>query len=551
MDERTERQEPVLTPEECIFLAGGNPLKKFIKRIVLKLTGWMWRPAIGELTRRTEQASDRIRELETDLVEAKTAVRTWEAAEAHRTTDLERALTELDGRLGEALEEALAEGREAGRRMDERLAGQEARLEEALAEGRETGRRIDERLAGQATRLEEQAAALDIHQERLDKQRADLGATARQVMLAKWKIIDHLLPENESPEDVLTCGICGGSHPRSSYRTLETDCIFNGGHLVRYECPDCGAIFGPSKFVSQGQHGVDEDYWVHYLGFQEGDNYVKEERAFFMLRPEKGKVYLNYGCGRWSKSMQRLRDMGYNIYGYEPYATGLDEPYLITDRRELQKMRFDGIYSNDVLEHFVDPIGELAAMKELLLGPSGAMAHCTSCYIYKYEYTRFHTFFFTGRAVEIMAERAGLEIAEACDDMAEHDFICYVYKPRAYGDLLPGMMTTDKGELTGGTARLEPEGVLYGPYFLLPQGEYRVRAAVRGENMTLAVTADCGRRRFVETTLAEGDNELSFTIPEDSREVEFVFTAQECEGHVDGVWLERPVKDREENINAG
>lgn len=31
-------------------------------------------------------------------------------------------------------------------------------------------------------------------------------------------------------------------------------------------------------------------------------------------------------------------------------------------------MRFDGIYSVDVLEHFVDPIRELARMKELLLG---------------------------------------------------------------------------------------------------------------------------------------------------------------------------------------
>ena len=69
--------------------------------------------------------------------------------------------------------------------------------------------------------------------------------------------------------------------------------IFNGGKIIRYVCPDCGVIFGPTKFVNQGQKGIDEDYWVHYLGFNEGDSFYKEERAFYMLKPEKDKVYLS------------------------------------------------------------------------------------------------------------------------------------------------------------------------------------------------------------------------------------------------------------------
>ena len=46
----------------------------------------------------------------------------------------------------------------------------------------------------------------------------------------------------------------------------------------------------------------DEDYWVHYLGYSEGNSFEKEERAFFMLKPQKDKVYLNYGCGKWQNS---------------------------------------------------------------------------------------------------------------------------------------------------------------------------------------------------------------------------------------------------------
>lgn len=103
----------------------------------------------------------------------------------------------------------------------------------------------------------------------------NMGAVARQTMLAKWKAIDESRKMLEGENDTLTRDICGCSHKRKEYRTLETDCIFNGGHLVWYICPECGVIFGPSKFIAQGQKGIDEDYWVHYLGFSEDDSSYK------------------------------------------------------------------------------------------------------------------------------------------------------------------------------------------------------------------------------------------------------------------------------------
>lgn len=166
----------------------------------------------------------------------------------------------------------------------------------------------DERLKVLEEQGSETCKELTKQVSRLDKYAEDLGAAARQIMLAKWKIVDHQRLETESPDDILTCGICGVSHHRRNYRTMESDCIFNRGHLVHDEFPDCGVIFGPSKFTDQGQKGIDDDYWVHYLGLNEGNNLAKEEHTFFMPRPEKNKVYLNNGCGRWSHSLQRLRE---------------------------------------------------------------------------------------------------------------------------------------------------------------------------------------------------------------------------------------------------
>ena len=284
----------------------------------------------------------------------------------------------------------------------------------------------ENQLKTQENQLKTQENQLKTQELFLQKQEQNIGAIARQLMLTKWKMIDSLIKVTEHPDDVLTCDICGYSQKRSEYETKITDCIFNGGKLVRYVCPGCGVIFGPTKFLAQGQKGIDEDYWVHYLGFSEGDSTYKEERAFFMLKPEKEKIYLNYGCGRWTKSLQKLRNKGFNVYGYEPYAPEIDNPYLITNKERLKEMRFDGIYSNDVLEHFIHPIGDLKFMATLLQ-ENGKMSHCTSCYVYKYEYTRFHTHFFTGDSVYILADKAGLKIDEFCDDLAKNDFICYVF----------------------------------------------------------------------------------------------------------------------------
>lgn len=390
--------------------------------------------------------------------------------------------------------------------------------------------------------LNEQQKQLNVYEKIFTKIQSDLAATSRQTMLAKWKIIDSQLSLVESDDDILECKICNSKHLRREYETKISECIFNGGKLIRYVCPDCGVIFGPTKFVSQGQQGIDEDYWVHYLGYSEGDSTYKEERAFFMLNPDKDKVYLNYGCGKWTKSLQKLRGMGYQVYGYEPYAFEIDNPYLITDKKDLLSMRFDGIYSNDVLEHFITPVDDMKFMKNLLKNKESKMSHCTSCYEYKYEYTRFHTHFFVGNAVNVMAKKAGLEIIEKCNDIEKNDFYCCVYKPLTFErtNLIQYMSITENVSIIDGKAHMRKDGILFGPYVKLLKGKYNIHFEIGGcpVNSVAKITSNKGRVCHVGQNILSGDNVLKLYIEEQLDDVEFVVLSNDDGFTINRIWYE-------------
>lgn len=382
---------------------------------------------------------------------------------------------------------------------------------------------------------------LEYLEKHLKKMKCDLGAVARQSMLVKWKEIDNHLGEVEKADDILECNICGFSQKRVSYEIKETECVFNGGHLTRYVCPQCGVIFGPTKFLAQGQKGIDEDYWVHYLGFSEGDSSYKETRAFYMLHPTKEGIYLNYGCGHWSKSMQQLRSEGYNVYGYEPYSPDIDNPYMITSKEQLQRMRFDGIYSNDLLEHLIDPIEDLKFMSTLLFNAESKMAHCTACYIYKYEFTRFHTHFFTGDSVRVLAENSGLQIVDYCDDMEENDFICYVYTiKKEHISFLDSMKIKNDGAKGDNGILLDENGIVYGPYLYLTPRAYKIHIIIEGNvtNAEICVNANCGADVFFQGKLQTGDNLIEFHLTEFQSSVECVIENKGAQIKIADIYFE-------------
>jgi len=243
-----------------------------------------------------------------------------------------------------------------------------------------------------------------------DVHKQHIGALVQQ----RWSIYDAI--DSLRFDDFnFCCPICAQTLNANSTERYESACIFKGGKLIRHKCHNCGGIVGPLKMLALSQEEFDLDYEQHYTIFEEGDSTEQEKLAFFQMEPEKDKVYLNYGSGAWSKCIQELKDDGWNIYGYEPYAKTSDMPNIITSRDTLATMQFDGIFSNNVLEHLRNPLEDLLFMKSILKDSSSIMVHSTPCYEYLYEYTRFHVCFFTENSIHTLCCKAGLDAYDRFD----------------------------------------------------------------------------------------------------------------------------------------
>ena len=219
-----------------------------------------------------------------------------------------------------------------------------------------------------------------------------------------------------------TCILCRYSAKRDAFTIKEAQCIFGGGRLERYKCPSCGCIFGPRKFVELHPTLLTQDYKDLYSVYSESDSSENEVRAFRMLSPKKAGIYLNYGSGAWSKSATILQSEGYKVFTFDSFCDG-NHPEMLT-LKEVKSMKFDGIYSNNVIEHFIDPVAEFRFLRSILKR-GAAMSHASPCYEYLYEFTRFHTVFFTGSSVKYLASQARLGLGKK---MHDGEFICQVFR---------------------------------------------------------------------------------------------------------------------------
>lgn len=237
----------------------------------------------------------------------------------------------------------------------------------------------------------------------------------RHQISIKWDLIDGL-ERRRSPAPSLECPLCEHQGEAKTFKVYESHCIFEGGRLLRHQCGNCDVIFGSAKMLELSSAELSNDYQWHYKVFSEGDSTEAEMRTFFAMNPKKEGVYLNWGAGCWSKTLDLLRSEGWNVYGYEPFSSSPQQsPHLISSKKTMQLMRFDGIFSNNLLEHLKHPVDELIEMRSFLK-EDGIMSHTTPCFEYLYEYTRFHLFFFLGRSTAILADKAGLSIKDFCKD---------------------------------------------------------------------------------------------------------------------------------------
>ena len=117
--------------------------------------------------------------------------------------------------------------------------------------------------------------------------------------------------------------------------------------------------------------------------------------------------------------MDRLRAEGWDVWGYEPHAPvskeGGDHPFVVRTRGEVSAL-FDGVFSNNVIEHLFDPADAFSDFAANLR-PGGRMAHASPCYAYSFAFTRFHVFFPTGDAPARLGARTALVGAVGDDDL--------------------------------------------------------------------------------------------------------------------------------------
>lgn len=243
----------------------------------------------------------------------------------------------------------------------------------------------------------------------------DLNLLLKHQMSTKWDLIDYL-DKYQTPILHMVCPLCEYADSVEKFNKLISACIFGGGTLVRHECPECDVIFGPNKMLSLSEGELSRDYEWHYRMYTEGDSTSQEIRAFHSLNPTKEGGYLNWGAGSWSKTIEILRKEGWNVFGFEPHSSAsLGGQHIISDKQQLCTMQFDGIFSNNVLEHLRYPIREFSEMRELLKA-DGKMSHSTSCFEYLYEYTRFHLFFFLGKSRSELAKKAKFNVIDFVKD---------------------------------------------------------------------------------------------------------------------------------------
>ena len=222
----------------------------------------------------------------------------------------------------------------------------------------------------------------------------------------RYHWLDRYLPSADS----LTCPVCASSHQLAAYSVKVSECVFGGGPLVRQICPDCDLIFGTQRMLRMSESHLAREYRELYATYEESNSTESEIASFRLLGLRPGGRYLNYGCGRWSRSIPTLRAEGFDVVGYEPFShEGSLPEYIMTKEADVCAQRFDGILTHNILEHVQNPV---TFTKQLgsWLKPGGHLVHATPCYEFAYDFTRFHLVFFPGRSAEIMAARCGMTL---------------------------------------------------------------------------------------------------------------------------------------------
>jgi hypothetical protein len=223
------------------------------------------------------------------------------------------------------------------------------------------------------------------------------------------------------------CRICNTELDLDKCHFFKSKCFINNIDLIRHKCTTCGVIFGTLDMINGTTEKTKQDYVSLDLVYKESNAVEYETRTFMSLNPKKDGIYLNFGSGNACSTINNLRSQGWNIIGYEPYLPN-SSPNIIKNKEDLLKYKFDGIMSNNLLEHLQDPVQDLLFMKSLLKGKTDLMARSTPCYKYCCEISKYHLYFFVDKSIEYLCLNSGLFVVKTIQENTPcGEYINYVY----------------------------------------------------------------------------------------------------------------------------
>lgn len=210
--------------------------------------------------------------------------------------------------------------------------------------------------------------------------------------------------------DTLKCYICDYENNVNEYKIYKAYDNFNAGELIRYQCPNCDVIFGDLRFLNLSKDEIEKDYQDVYSYLKEGDttSYILTAFDKIDILKNKNLKYLDYACGEWNNAIEKLSQDGYNIKGYDKYVTG--KKYILNNLDKTTK--FDVIYNNNYAEHLINPLEDISSMLSFL-EPNGYLIFITPCFDYCVEYTHYHTFYFSDKSLQIIADKLNVSFIKS------------------------------------------------------------------------------------------------------------------------------------------
>ena len=229
----------------------------------------------------------------------------------------------------------------------------------------------------------------------------------KERLIARWEKL-----KNQPDINLLKCKVCEHSSSIKKYKKLTVRDRFEAGRLVRYQCPNCEVIFGDLRFLGLPSEEIDKDYEDVHVIFSETDTSEGRVIMFNKFELDKSLEYLDYACGAFPDTLNKLNNQGWTTYGYDKHVTVPHSRFL----SNIDNRTFDVVYTNNYIEHLIDPIKDFDDILKHVK-PGGKLIMASPCWEFRYCYdiSHHHTFFFSEKSLKVLEKKLNIKQISSID----------------------------------------------------------------------------------------------------------------------------------------